>query len=397
MEREADMGFFSGRVSYLRFRVQGASPGLFTEEYLERLRAHRIGQSRVASGDGVEAGWTAGEHLLDTQFELAKNIVNDTLQFALRIDTNKLPSDLLRAYTAIELTALASKNPSGLPSTRQKREARESARLRLEDEARDGRFLKRKTYPVLWDALSNELLLGATSLSVLDRLSLLFQQTFGVGFEVLTAGHLAYRLAESRSQSRGVDDAQPSLFVPGSASEVAWMLDESSRDFLGNEFLLWLWYYLENEDDTLRLTDGSEATVMLANTLVLECPRGVTGRETITHESPVRLPEARRAIQSGKLPRKCGLIVVRHETQYELTLTAETLAVTGAKLPAPESSEDRARLEERVIQLRHLVETLDLLYDTFGALRASSDWAKELANMQRWLSREERKSMSATG
>ena len=29
------------------------------------------------------------------------------------------------------------------------------------------------------------------------------------------------------------------------------MPDETSRDFLGNEFLLWLWYYLENERDTL--------------------------------------------------------------------------------------------------------------------------------------------------
>jgi hypothetical protein len=31
-------------------------------------------------------------------------------------------------------------------------------------------------------------------------------------------------------------------------------------------------------------------------------------------------PEARRAIQSGKLPRKVGLTVVRHDQQYELTL-----------------------------------------------------------------------------
>ncbi|MFO0842491.1 MAG: hypothetical protein U0797_08860 [Gemmataceae bacterium] len=391
------MGFFSGRVSYLRFKVEGASPGLFGEEHLERLNAHRLGKARAASADGVEAGWTAGDHILDTTFDLAKNVVNDTLQFALRVDANKLPADLMRAYTAIELQALASQNPSGLPSTRQKREARESARIRVEEEAKDGRFLKRKAYPVLWDAQSNELLLGSTSVTVLDRLHVLFQQTFGVGFEVLTAGPLAFRLAESRSQTRGVDDAAPSGFVAGSAAEVAWMLDESSRDFLGNEFLLWLWYYLENEDDTLPLADKSEVTVMIANSLVLECPRGQTGRESITHEAPTRLPEARRAIQSGKLPRKCGLILVRHDTQYELTLTAETLAVTGAKMPAPESGEERARLEERVTQLRHLVETLDLLYDAFGNVRASGDWAKELAKVQHWLAREERGRMSSAG
>jgi hypothetical protein len=393
------MGFFSGRVSFLRFRVQGASPGLFGPEHLDRLAANQIGKQRIASADGVEVGWIAGDHILDTHFEQAKNVVNDTLHFALRIDSNKIPGDLLRAYTAIDLQALASKNPSGRPSNAQKREARESARQRIECEAKDGRFLRRRALPVLWDALSNELLVGTTSLTQIDRLYTLFEHTFGQGFELLSAGAMAFRLAEPRGQSRGIDDAVPSAFVPGgSAGEVAWILDENNRDFLGNEFLLWLWYYLENEDDTLRLSDGSEATVMLANSLSLECPRGQTGREVINHEVPTRLPEARRAIQAGKLPRKCGLIVVRHDTQYELTLTAENLAVTGAKLPAPEAVEERARLEERVCQLRHLLETLDLLQDAFGQRRAGDDWSKELAKMQKWLQREEKTSrMSATG
>jgi hypothetical protein len=365
---------------------------MFGPEHLERLEAFQIGKGRVASSDGVEVGWIAGDHILDTSFDLAKNIVNDTLNFSLRIDSNKVPSDLLRAYAAIELKALASKNPSGLPSNRQRREAKDIARQRIEDEAKDGRFLRRKSYPVLWDALSNELLVATTSSTVIDRLHTLFEHTFGVSFEPLTAGTLAFRLAEGRKQTRGVDDAMPSPFLPGlSAKEVAWIMDESSRDFLGNEYLLWLWYYLENEDDTLTLSDGSEATAMLSSTLVLECPRGQTGKESISHEGPTRLPEARRAIQAGKLPRKVGLTVVRHDAQYELTLSGESFAVTAARLPASEASEERARLEERVTQIRHLVETLDLLYDVFGQKRNSDLWTAEMAKMQGWLQREERR------
>src|SRR5262249_32705873 len=156
--------------TFARYKVLGASPGLFGPEHLDRLLAHAIGKQRVASSDGVEVGWTAGEHILDTSFDLAKNVVNDTLHFAIRIDTLKLPSDLLRAYAAVELQALAKNNPSGLPSARQKREARETARQRLEDEAKDGRFLRRKAYPVLWDSQANELLVGTTSGNVIDRL-----------------------------------------------------------------------------------------------------------------------------------------------------------------------------------------------------------------------------------
>ncbi len=385
------MGFFSGRISFARYHVNGPAPGMFGPDHLARLDAHAAGKTRAAGMDGTEAGWTAGDHILDTRFDLAKNIVNDTLQFALRVDQTKVPGDLLRAYTQVELEGLAATNPSGLPSARQRREARANAKERLEEEARDGRFLKRKASPVLWDAPSNELLFASTAVSAVDRLHTLFQQTFGHGFEPLTAGRQAFLLAEGRQQTRGVDDASPSAFVPGvSPTALAWVPDESSRDFLGNEFLLWLWYVLDSETDTLTLSDGSEAALMLARSLVLECPRGQTGRESITSDGPTRLPEARRAIQAGKMPRKVGLTVVRHDQQYELTLQAETLSVSGARLPATEDAQDRARLEERVTQLRDLLETLDLVYDAFGRVRHGEVWPKELAKMQKWLQRDER-------
>jgi hypothetical protein len=392
------MGFFSGRITFARYRVNGPAPGMFGPKHVQRLQAHAIGKQKIVSADGIEAGWTAGDHLLDTTFDLEKNIVNDVLHFCLRIDSTRLPSDLLRAYTQIELQALAADNPSGIPSARQKREARDRAREKLEEEARDGRFIKRKVFPLLWDALSNELLVGTTSVTALDRLHTLFEDTFGQGFERLSAGPQAFRLCEPRQQTRGIDDATPTPFVPGSSpSEIAWVLDENSRDFLGNEYLLWLWYMLDADADTIALGDGSEAAVMLTRTLVLECPRGQTGRQSITSDGPTRLPEARRAIQAGKLPRKVGLTIVRHDHQYELTLNAETLAVSGARLPAPEATEERARLEERITQLRHLLETLDLLYDAFGAKRASDQWTKELAKMQKWLARDERGRVSAVG
>src|SRR5262249_6301307 len=154
-------------------------------------------------------------------------IVNDALHFCLRIDTHKLPSDLLRAYAAIELKALAATNPSGHPSARQKKEARETARERLEEEAKDGRFLKRKLFPVLWDAQSNEVLIGSLSANVVDRVQQTFQQTFGYSLEFLTAGRQAFNFAQTRQQTRGVDDAGPSPFVPGTTpTEIAWAPDE---------------------------------------------------------------------------------------------------------------------------------------------------------------------------
>jgi hypothetical protein len=139
------------------------------------------------------------------------------------------------------------------------------------------------------------------------------------------------------------------------------------------------------------LFDESEAAVMLARSLSLECPRAATGSETIRHEMPNRLPEAKRALQSGKLPRKAGLTIVRHNETTELAIQAETLAIGAAKLPpmGEEVTEARARLEERITQLRTMIETVDLIYDAFGRLRHSNDWKKTLPEITKWLMKRE--------
>ena len=39
----------------------------------------------------------------------------------------------------------------------------------------------------------------------------------------------------------------------------------------------------------------------------------------------------------------------------------------------------------RVDALRHLVETLDLLYDAYGRRRTGPEWGNDLGRIRRWL------------
>src|SRR5262249_15703876 len=151
---------------------------------------------------------------------------------------------------------------------RQKKEARLAAQERLEREAKDGRFIQRKAYPMLWDCQSGELLAGTTSAAALDHLHGLFHKTFAHGFEPMFAGAPAYHLAETRNQPRGVAEGGPAVLAPGEPDQAgAWVPDETSRDFLGNEFLLWLWFKVEVDDDVISLADDSNIAVMPARTL----------------------------------------------------------------------------------------------------------------------------------
>jgi len=388
------MGFLNGRVTFTRYRVSGSSPLPFADDLLALAVQHAAGRHGSAEPtDGVSTGWSGGDHVLDLTFDLAKNVVNDALHFAVRIDTDKIPGSLLRAYTQIETEARAKLNPSGHPTKAQRQEAKEAARLRAEAEADDGRFRRLNHYPVLWDGQSGVLYAGTTSTTVLERLGTLFRETFDRNLEPITAGSLATSLAGPDADDRNQERLAEGIlsFFGGEQSglsTVTWAENAPHMlDHLGNEFLVWLWYALLNDSDTVQLADGSEVAVMLTKTLTLDCPRGETGRDSLTDDAPTRLPEAFRALQSGKLPRKAGLILVRHGAQYELTLQAETLAVSGALIPKPEDEKLTAS-EVRVARidgLRHLTETLDLLFDAYRRRRAGSEWSQEVSRIRRWL------------
>ena len=377
------MGFLNGRVTYVRYRVGGDAPLPFDNDILERVEAHAVGKHGLGdAADGVTFGWSGGDHVLDVNFGADKNVLNDALHLAIRIDTDKIPGDLLRAYTRIETDARAHLNPSGFANKAQKQEAKEAAIARAESEAADGRFRRRKHTPVLWDGTTNTFYAGTNSASILDRLQNLFRETFDRNLEPITAGSLA--------AERTGSNFAPVAFLgsdPNAVTQVAWAESDPNRpDHWGNEFLMWLWHALQNDGDTLALADGTEATVMFAKTLMLDCPRGMTGSDSLKDEGPSKLPEAFRAIQSGKLPRKAGLIVVRNGVQYDLTLQAETLAVAGLALPKVEGASGREAHMARIESLRHLVETLDLMYDLYGRRRTGPDWAGDLGRIRLWLS-----------
>ena len=381
------MGFLNGRATFVRYRVDGESPIPFDEDILETVSAHSIGRHGTgASADAVEVGWSAGDHVLDLNFGLEKNVLGDALHLAMRIDAEKVPGDLLKAYTKIELDARAALNPSGRPTKAQREEAKEAALMRAEAEGVDGRFKRRKQVPILWDGREGVLYAGTTSLGALDRLGGLFRETFGRTLEPITAGSLASRQADARGEQGRIDALAPASFL-GDDHLLAftWSPDVSIPDYFGNEFLLWLWHTLKNEGDTIVLPDGSDVAVMLAKTLTLDCPRGETGRDNLTDAGPTRLPEAFRALQAGKMPRKTGLELVRQGEQYALTLQAESLAVSGLALPKIEGAAPEEIRLGRVESLRHVVETLDLLFETYGRRRTGSDWDSDLTRIRRWL------------
>lgn len=384
------MGFLSGRVTLESFRVRELDVEQFGTEHVETLKRFGIDQLQTSATEEPDVGFLAGDHLFDTQFSLEKNIIGDALHAGFRIDTNQVPAALRKAWMQMELAVATADNPGARPTKLQRQEAKEAVEARCEEAAQSGKYRRMQPFSFLWDARGSFFHFGATSPKAGETCCGLFTRAFECEVERLTAGRRAMEWASETKHTAALEKVAPSEFCPGlSSGEITWWNGESDNfDFLGNEFLLWLWWHLETQSDTLTLPDGSEVACLFARTLYLECPQGESGKEAISAESPVVLPEAALAIRSGKLPRKAGLTLARQGEQYDLVLQAETFSISGARIQTEEASEGHGILEDRVESLRNLQQTLDLLFQAFCERRVGKAWNGDLESIRRWLKAE---------
>ncbi len=248
---------------------------------------------RSATPDEVEVGFTTGVHLFDTQFTYEKNGYGSQARglahFALRLDTHKVPADVKKAYKVMNEQAAASASPTGFVSKSEKREARETASEQVREELASGKYRKSKVIPVLWDFVGQTLYCGASGTTVIEHLSRLMRQSFAVELENLSAGVLAGNLIKAQGRSRDYEDLQPSAFTAAPDAPRRGEDDEASslsahglpvlpwiaksvdlKDYLGNEFLLWLWWHGERDKDTPTIETEAAGPVFVAMTKALD-------------------------------------------------------------------------------------------------------------------------------
>jgi len=386
------MGFLTGTIGFERFRVDGPKLKQFGPKQIEILDRFAIGKIVGESPEQSLVGFLAGDHLFDQDFALEKNVIDDSLHCGFRIDTNKVPSALRKAWLAIELAPLLAASEHGRVSKEQRQDAQQAVQARCEEAAKSGKFKRISQFPALWSRPDGIMYLGSSSQAALELGGDLFQRAFNLKLDRLSAGKLAHQWATDAKKLSALEEIEPTVFhadEPG--AHAAWLNSEGAGfDFLGNEFLLWLWWFAEAESDTIALADKSEVVVMLNRTLTLECPRGDSGKETIISEAPVRLPEAYQALKYGKLPRKSGLLLIRNGIQYEFVLQAESFAVSSAKIKFSDQDGDEdpdSFQATRVAGVRTLVESIDLLYGKFLERRLGKSWSADVKQIRRWLTK----------
>jgi hypothetical protein len=384
------MGFDSGSLSFRRFAVIGDAPQAVDQQLLDKLSEHALRPGDLGAPEEIEYGWSGGRHVLDDQFTFENNVFADSLHFALRTDTNKVPSELARAYKLMEEDVLAKGNPSGFISKKQKKDAKDVAQRKVDEELRSGKYRRSKLTPILWD-LSTGMLYCNASIKIQEQLLEIFERTFGLSLQPLSAGSMAQRMAESKGRRRDYEDASPTRFAigpdgEGQSAEYPWVAKgPEAKDFLGNEFFVWLWHQAQSHSGVISL-GSSDASIFFDKSLDLDCVFGQTGRDGLRGDGVTQMPEAVDALRSGKVPRKAGIILESSGAQYTLTLSAEALAAGSLKLPNVEEAENpRVLFEERISMLRDFTVVLENLYGAFLKIRFSSAWESQVTTIRQWI------------
>lgn len=385
------MGFAGGSVTFKRLIITGEAPRQVDEALLKQLSNQAAGTGGVRTADHTEIGWSTGDHLLDTRFDFAKNAIADGLYAAMRVDANKPPTDLIRSYQKLNEQAMLEASGRQFLSKPEKREAREQALSRADSEAREGVFRKRKAIPFFWDLKRGEVYLGATSSGAVDQFCLLFTETFDLKASPVTAGELAARYAVRAGEARAFDDCLPiHLINPPSEAELhtptGHMGETRSRDFLGTEFLTWLWYVCEVESPEIASGLGDTVSVLFEKSLLLDCAYKMTGAVTIAADGPTQLSEASVALAGGKRPVKSGFQMGIHGEAYGFTLRGDEMNFSGVQLPPPQEVADaRVVFEDRIDKLRTLIDGVGSLYVVFLKRRFASKWPATLQALRRWV------------
>lgn len=385
------MAFDSGTISFRRYAVTGKSPATVDQDLLDKLSEHALRPTETGVPEDVEYGWSGGRHVLDGNFSFEHNVFADALHFALRVDTNRVPVELKRAYQIMEEDAAAAGNPSQFISRKQKRDVKDIVRRKIEDDLRSGQYRRSKLTPILWD-LPAATVYCAAGQSTEEKLREIFERTFGLELSPLSSGTAAMHVVERSGRRRDVEDLRPTRFVSGPDGDAQqpdypWTAKSTEvKDFLGNEFLLWLWHESDRRDGYVALDEGDDAAVMFDKSLDLECVYAFSGRASLRSTGPAKMPEAAAAVRAGKVPRKCGLTIEHAGSLYAFSLNAETLGVSGLKMPEiADADTPRVLFEERIGQLREFGKLLDRLFAVFVNARTGGGWEGSTNGIRRWI------------
>jgi len=164
--------------------------------------------------------------------------------------------------------------------------------------------------------------------------------------------------------------------------------------FLGDEFLTWILYLVENEINikAMLAMECNTVSLKLGNSIVLENSLGDESSEKITIKGDdAGLEEGTTALRKGAVVTDMNLIFTVDENEWRFSIKGESMNITGLKTPATGKVESQDDIEGAVLEKIELysipLQAIDTLFEHFIKKRVSDQWKNiEIPAMRQWIS-----------
>lgn len=238
---------------------------------------------------------------------------------------------------------------------------------------------KTRTVDVIYDPRVSEVWLGTTSKSLTETFCALWINTFG--------GSLAHIGPECVSADAGAVQPEP-LFLIGrpdlrpctARDEDAPHLPASDKAtdlrFLGREFLTWLLFAAKPGDE-----------VAIGQRVRLQALGDTVRDIAMAGLAPSEAADVRYAIAGGHHVRSVEVLFTQGDEVFTVTIDAETMDLSRAKLPDLEYDSNEDALLFRLEALTDLVRLVASQYAGFVAMRSNpAKWRPVVDRMRAWMS-----------
>ena len=164
----------------------------------------------------------------------------------------------------------------------------------------------------------------------------------------------------------------------------------SRYQFLGEEFLTWLWFIIDKNQDLIKNFDKDFVALEVGNRIVFENRRSNTAERVTIKGDDASLEEGVIALKKGALVTELNIVYKSSEMQWQFTLKGESLNISSLSIPTTGAAESDKDLEgvllEKIFLYDKIVKLIENLFGHFVKLRVSNGWlATEAALIKKWI------------
>lgn len=160
--------------------------------------------------------------------------------------------------------------------------------------------------------------------------------------------------------------------------------------FLGDEFLTWLWFLIETDQNAFRAIDPDCTSLEIGNRIVLENRKKKSIERITINGDDAGLEEGRLALKKGALLSELSLIFKTGENQWQFSLKGESLNLSNLKTPGPALPQSPEEMEifllDKTQQVYKIIDFINKSFSMFVRARVSDRWSiKVVPNIKKWI------------